>query len=71
MDALTRLVSEKTGISQDQARTAVETVLGFVKEKLPAPIAAQVESAIQDPGAIGQASSMLGSLGGMLGGGDK
>jgi nucleoid DNA-binding protein len=35
MDDLIKLVAEKTGISPEQAKTAVETVMGFVKEKLP------------------------------------
>ena len=44
MEELVKLVSQKTGISPDQARLAVETVLGFLKQKLPAPVAAQIDS---------------------------
>ncbi len=29
------MVSEKTGISADQAKGAVDTVLGFLKDKIP------------------------------------
>jgi uncharacterized protein (DUF2267 family) len=43
MEELIQLVSEKAGIPTDQAKAAVETVLGFLKERLPAPIAAQVD----------------------------
>ena len=39
MDELIKRITEKTGISEDQARTAVTTVSGFLKEKLPAPLA--------------------------------
>ena len=46
MDELIKQVVSKTGISEDQARTAVTTVLGFVKDKLPAPIASQIDNAI-------------------------
>ncbi|MHB1296148.1 MAG: DUF2267 domain-containing protein [Anaerolineae bacterium] len=46
MDELIRMVSEKAGIGQDAARSAVDTVLGFLKEKLPAPIAGQIDAAI-------------------------
>src|ERR671935_137708 len=43
MEELVRQVVERTGISEAQARTAVETVVGFLKERLPAPIAAHVD----------------------------
>ncbi|MEO7217127.1 MAG: DUF2267 domain-containing protein [Gemmatimonadaceae bacterium] len=51
MDELTNLVSERTGIPADKAKMAVTTVLGFLKEKLPAPIAAQLESFMSGNGA--------------------
>jgi hypothetical protein len=43
MDELVKLVSQKTGISQDQARSAVMVVVNFLKEKLPAPLAGQID----------------------------
>ncbi len=46
MDELVKLVSQKAGISQDQAKAAVTTVLGFLKERLPAPIAGQLDSVL-------------------------
>ena len=36
MQALIKMVSEKTGISEAQATTAVNTVIGFLKDKMPA-----------------------------------
>jgi hypothetical protein len=73
MDELIRQVVEKTGISETQARTAVETVAGFLKERLPAPVAGQVDGALGGaPGAVGglagKAGDVLGGLGGMFGG---
>jgi hypothetical protein len=63
MDELTKQIAERTGISQEQARQAVELTLGFVKEKLPAPVAAQVDSLLGGQGdAAGQALGMLGGL---------
>lgn len=62
MDELVNLVVQKTGISQDQARTAVMTVLNFLKEKLPAPIAAQVDGVLS-----GQGGGVAGALGGLFG----
>ncbi len=46
MDELIKQVSAKTGISEEQARTAVDTVLGFLKDKLPAPIAGQIDNVV-------------------------
>jgi hypothetical protein len=73
MDQLIKQVVERTGISEDQARTAVQTVLGFVKDRLPAPIASQVESVVGGgagggEGLAGKAGDVLGGLGGMFGG---
>jgi hypothetical protein len=63
MDELVKLVSQKAGITQDQAKTAVTTVLGFLKERLPAPVAVQLEG-ILSGNAVDKG---LHGLGGMLG----
>ena len=64
MEELIKLVSQKVGISEAQARTAVETVAGFLKAKLPGPLAGQVDSA------LGMAGGALGNvdLGGLASG---
>lgn len=59
MDELVNMVAQRTGIPADKARMAVETVLGHLKEKLPAPIASQIDAALGGGG---------GGLGGILGG---
>lgn len=46
MDELIKQVTSKAGISEEQARTAVDTVLGFLKNKLPAPIAGQIDKVV-------------------------
>jgi hypothetical protein len=46
MDELIALVVKKTGIPKEQAKVAVETVLGFLKQKLPAPLASQIDAFI-------------------------
>lgn len=51
MEKLVNLVSEKAGIGQDQARKAVETVIGFMKDRLPAPLASQLDNAVSGEGA--------------------
>jgi hypothetical protein len=64
MDELIKLVVKKTGISEQQAKTAVETVINFIKQKLPAPLASQIDGLLDSS----QASDVLKGLGGLLGG---
>lgn len=64
MEELVQLVSQKTGLSAEHARTAVTTVVGYLKTKLPAPIAAQVDGVLSGGGGLG---NMMGSLGGQAG----
>jgi hypothetical protein len=61
MDELIKLVTQKTGISEEQARGAIETVVNFLKQKLPAPIAGQLD-AILSGNAAGDALKGLGGL---------
>jgi len=44
MNELTNLIVKKTGISQENAQKAVLVVFDFLKTKLPAPIASQLDS---------------------------
>lgn len=46
MDEIIKMVTEKVGIPADKAKLAVDTVLGFVKSKVPAPIAGQIDNAL-------------------------
>lgn len=79
MDELVNQVSQRTGLPPDQARQAVDAVLGFLKDKLPGPIASQLDGFIGGQsgqggqtnagGIAGQAEQALGGLGNMLGGG--
>ncbi len=50
MDELVKLVVKKTGISEDQARKAVDTVLQFIKQRLPAPLASQIDGLLSGRG---------------------
>ena len=73
MEELIRQVAERTGISEAQAQTAVTTVLGFIKARLPEPLAGQLDGLLGGAagaagGLAGQAGDLLGGLGGMLGG---
>jgi len=73
MEEIIKQVTERAGISEAQARTAVETVVGFLKNRLPEPLAGQVEGFLGGAGgAVGgvadRAGDVLGGLGGMFGG---
>lgn len=64
MDELIKLVVEKTGISDQQAKMAVDTVLTFLKQKLPAPVGLQIDGFLSG----NQASDVIKGLGNLLGG---
>ena len=71
MEELIRQVSQRTGLDEAKARTAVETVVGFLKDKLPSPLAGQIDNALgggSGGGGLGdQAGNLMGGLGGMFG----
>lgn len=78
MNELINVVVQKTGLSQEQATQAVTAVIGFLKTKLPAPIAAHLDSFVAGgaSGGLGllesEAGEMLkGNLGGVFGGGGQ
>ena len=61
MEELVKLVSEKTGLSQEMSETAVNLVLDYVKKKLPKPVAAQVDAVLG-------AGDAMDAIGGLFGG---
>jgi len=65
MDELVKLVTDKVGISEAQAKQAVDVVLGFLKDKLPSPVAGQVEAALK--GDLSGLGDVAGKLGGLFG----
>ncbi|MBN1260434.1 MAG: DUF2267 domain-containing protein [Anaerolineae bacterium] len=67
MEELVELVVKKTGIPEKTAETAVKTVIGFLKDKLPAPLAGQIDAALKNEGMLDQADDVLKGLGGLLG----
>ncbi len=44
MNELINVIVQKTGISQENAQKAVQMTLGFLKTRLPAPLAGQLDS---------------------------
>ncbi len=71
MKELVSLVQEKTGLPEAKAKQAVQVMVDFMKQKLPAPVAGQVEAALQNEDVISQADGLLDEginrLGGLLG----
>ncbi len=61
MNELIKSITQKTGISEDQAKQAVAQVLEFLKQKLPAPIAGQIDAVLAG-GGLGNVAQGLGSL---------
>ena len=69
MDELINRITEKTGIPHDTAKQAVDIVIGFLKQKLPAPVGSQIDRVLgtQVPGdGTNQAQETTGGLGQML-----
>lgn len=62
MDELIKMVTSKVGISEAQAKQAVDVVLKFLKDKLPGPIAGQLDAVLK-----GDLSNITDALGGLFG----
>ncbi|MEO7970175.1 MAG: DUF2267 domain-containing protein [bacterium] len=66
MEELIKQVSAKTGISEEQARGAVTTVLGFLKDRLPEPVAGQLDNVVAGgsgvAGGLGDIASKVGGI---------
>ncbi len=63
MEELIDLVAQKTGLSDEMAKVAVDTVIDFLKDKLPGPAASQLDALLEG----GDVSGLMSGLGGLLG----
>lgn len=68
MDELINLVAQRTGLPPETARTAVETTVGWLKQKLPPAIAGHLDGVLASGGLAGAAEQLPGELGRSLGG---
>ena len=66
MEELIKQVSEKAGITEEQARTAVQTVADYLKERVPAPYSSYIDSFMS--GGSGGGGGLSGIVGGLFGG---
>lgn len=61
MNQLIRRVAENVGISEDQARKAVDIVAAFFKEKLPGLMSGQIDRVLGQSDPVAEAARQLGS----------
>jgi hypothetical protein len=50
MNELIQQLKSRVGLDDDKAQSAVQTVVEFLKQRLPAPVASQLDSAISGGG---------------------
>lgn len=62
MDEVVRLLVQRLGMSKDKAKIAAETVIGYLKKKLPAPIAGQIDGILSGE-VISKATDLLNGFG--------
>ncbi|MBV9087785.1 MAG: hypothetical protein JOY79_09895 [Acidobacteriaceae bacterium] len=64
MNELVELLKSRVGLDNDKAQSAAQTAIDFIKQRLPAPIASQVDSALSGAGGV---QGLEDKLGGILG----
>jgi hypothetical protein len=67
MDELVKLVVKKTGLPEDKAKKAIEVVIGYLKQKLPAPVGAQIDALLASGQIAKGVEDAAQALGGLLG----
>jgi len=68
MDEVIKTVAKKAGITNDQARKAVDAMLEYVHGNLPAPIAKMIDAALA--GDTQAQNKLVGGVAGLMGGGE-
>lgn len=59
MDELVKAIAEQTNLPEAQARKAAEVAVNFMKEKLPEPLAGQIDNLLQNPALADNAENLL------------
>jgi hypothetical protein len=67
MEELVRQVSERAGISEEQARTAVQTVAEFARQRVPAPYNSYIDKYLGVGESGGDKSDVVGKLSSIFG----
>lgn len=71
MDQLITQLTQEAGLTEDQARQAVQIVLGFVRSNLPTSVASQIDNILSSRGVQGIGGitgQVQGTVGDVLGG---
>jgi uncharacterized protein (DUF2267 family) len=63
VEELINQLKSRVGLDDEKARSAAQTAIEFLKQRLPAPVASQLESALAGGGAEG----IKDALGGVFG----
>jgi uncharacterized protein (DUF2267 family) len=66
MNEIVKLVSQKAGISEDVANKAVTAVLDYLKGKLPAPIAGQINALLSSGAPVAGAKDAVNNFAGQM-----
>jgi len=67
MEEIVKMVSEKAGISESQAKIAVQVVSGILKDRMPETMSKHLDSYLKGDGDAGNLGDLAGKLGGMFG----
>jgi len=65
VDEIVKEVAQKADVSEEVARKTIEVVVKLLKEKLPSPLAAQVDGILSGDA---DAGDIVKGIGGLLGG---
>lgn len=66
MEELIKMVTQKTGISEAQAKSAVDAIVSFLKDKMPGGIGNQVEAFVKGGGSAGNIGDVKDKVSGLF-----
>jgi len=67
MEEIVKMVAEKAGITEAQAKIAVQVMSGILKDRMPAAMSKHVDAYLQGDSDAGNMGDIAGKLGGMFG----
>ncbi len=68
MDEMAKMVSQRTGLSEDQSRQATQVVMDILMNRLPTPVANQVRDTMMGGNkGMGDMGNMTRGMGGSMG----
>lgn len=67
MEELEKLLQEKAGLSDEQSKQAVEIVIKFIKERVPAPYDNMIDGLLDGKLDASDLNNAMGLLGGLFG----